>query len=54
MFGHGQIEGYAEKYGMEYRKAYWTEVPDSYLVERHERQIGPVLHPGGNLFAGCR
>ena len=21
MFGHGQIEGFAEKYGMEYRRA---------------------------------
>ncbi len=51
MFGHGQIEGYAEKYGMEYRKAYWTEVPDSYLVERHERQIAPLLHRR-YLFAG--
>ena len=29
MFGHGQIEGYAEKYGMEYRKAYWDETPDA-------------------------
>src|SRR3972149_1087480 len=27
MFGHGQIEGYAEKYGMEYILASWTQVP---------------------------
>jgi hypothetical protein len=39
MFGHGQIEGFAEKYGMEYRRAYWNEVPDQSLVERHEREI---------------
>ncbi|MEN6615226.1 MAG: alpha-amylase, partial [Syntrophorhabdus sp.] len=44
MFGHGQIEGYAEKYGMEYRRAYWDETPDQYLVERHEREIFPLLH----------
>ncbi len=44
MFGHGQVEGYTEKYGMEYRRAYWDEVPDSYLVERHARQIFPLLH----------
>ena len=27
MFGHGQIEGYAEKYGMEFRRARWHEEP---------------------------
>lgn len=44
MFGHGQVEGYAEKYGMEFRRAYWDERPDPWLVERHERQIFPLLH----------
>jgi hypothetical protein len=44
MFGHGQIEGYTEKYGMEYRRAYWDEHPDQWLVERHERQVFPILH----------
>jgi glycosidase len=43
MFGHGQIEGFTEKYGMEYRRAYWDEKPDEYLVERHRRQIFPLL-----------
>ncbi len=43
MLGHGQIEGFTEKYGMEYRKAYWEETPDSYLVERHEREMFPIL-----------
>jgi hypothetical protein len=43
MFGHGQIEGYTEKYGMEYRRAYWDERPDPWLVERHEREITPLL-----------
>jgi hypothetical protein len=43
MLGHGQIEGFTEKYGMEYRKAYWEEKPDGYLVERHEREIFPLL-----------
>ncbi len=51
MFGHGQIEGFAEKYGMEYRRAYWDETPDNYLVERHEREIFPLLHKR-YLFAG--
>ncbi|OGO26125.1 MAG: alpha-amylase [Chloroflexi bacterium RBG_16_52_11] len=43
MFGHGQIEGFTEKYGMEYRRAYWEEQPDRYLLERHEREIFPLL-----------
>jgi glycosidase len=43
MFGHGQIEGFAEKYGMEFHRAYWDERPDGYLVERHEREIFPLL-----------
>jgi glycosidase len=51
MFGHGQIEGYSEKYGMEFRKAYWDEIPDPYLVERHAREIFPLLQKRA-LFAG--
>ncbi len=51
MFGHGQIEGFAEKYGMEYRKAYWDEQPDFHLIQRHEREIFPLLHRR-HLFAG--
>jgi len=43
MFGHGQIEGYTEKYGMEYKRAYWEEQEDGYLIERHEREIFPLL-----------
>jgi hypothetical protein len=43
MFGHGQIEGFGEKYGMEYRRAYWDEQPDQWLVERHQRAIFPLL-----------
>jgi glycosidase len=51
MFGHGQVEGYAEKYGMEYRRAYWDERPDPHLVSRHEREVFPILHHR-YLFAG--
>jgi len=53
MFGHGQVEGLAEKYGMEYRRAYWDEQPDDYLIQRHERQVFPLLHRR-QLFAGVR
>ncbi len=44
MIGHGQIEGYTEKYGMEYQRAYFDEWPDADLVARHEREIFPLLH----------
>ena len=44
MFGHGQVEGFTEKYGMEYRRAYWEEQPNQWLIKRHERQIFPLLH----------
>ncbi len=53
MFGHGQIEGFGEKYGMEYRRAYHDEEPDRWLVERHEREVFPLLHRR-RLFAEVR
>jgi hypothetical protein len=53
MFGHGQIEGYTERYGMEYRRAYHDEHPDAWLVARHEREISPLLHRR-HLFAEVR
>ncbi|KAA0259927.1 MAG: alpha-amylase, partial [Chlorobiota bacterium] len=43
MFAHGQIEGFTEKYGMEYRRAYYDEHVDSHLVERHAKEIFPLL-----------
>ena len=53
MIGHGQIEGFAEKYGMEYRRAYRDEELDGRLVERHEREIFPLIHRRW-LFADVR
>ncbi len=50
MFGHGQIEGYSERYGMEYRRAYLDESVDPDLIARHEREIFPLLHRR-HLFA---
>ncbi len=50
MFGHGQIEGFTEKYGMEYQRPRYDENPDHWLVERHEREIAPLLHRR-SLFA---
>jgi glycosidase len=43
MFGHGQIEGFTEKYGMEYQRPRYDENADPWMVERHEREIAPLL-----------
>ncbi len=49
MFGHGQVEGYREKYGMEYRRAYWDETPDPWLVDRHQSEWSIPVH----FFPSC-
>ena len=51
MFGHGQIEGFHEKYGMEYKRAYWDEQVDEGLVAGHEMWIFPLLRRRW-LFSG--
>ncbi len=51
MFGHGQLEGYAEKYGMEYPRAYWDETTDEPFLEHHKTVIFPLLKRRA-LFAG--
>ena len=43
MFGHGQVEGYTERYGMEYKQAKFEEWPNEDLVARHQREIMPLL-----------
>jgi len=53
MFGHGQIQGFAEKYGMEYYRPYWDEKPDMYLVQRHQQEVFPLLKRR-DLFSGVR
>ena len=51
MFGHGQIEGFHEKYGMEYKRAYWDEKVDEGLVRGHDMWIFPLLRRRW-LFSG--
>ncbi|NYF78045.1 alpha-amylase family glycosyl hydrolase [Granulicella arctica] len=51
MFGHGQIEAFTEKYGMEYKRARLDESPNDDLVARHQREIAPLLK-NRQLFAG--
>ncbi len=43
MLGHGQIEGFGEKYGMEFRRARLDEQPDPWFIERHERELFPLF-----------
>jgi hypothetical protein len=42
MFAHGQIEGFSEKYGMEYQRAYYDEYINEHLVWRHKTEIFPL------------
>jgi hypothetical protein len=51
MFGHGQIEGYGERYGMEFKTAKMDERPNENLVARHQREIAPLLKKR-YIFAG--
>jgi hypothetical protein len=50
MFGHGQVEGYREKYGMEFRKPKMDEQPNEGLIAGHDWKIFPILHRR-HLFA---
>ena len=50
MYSHGQVEGFTEKYGMEFRKPKWDETPDEGLIAGHDWKIFPILHRR-SLFA---
>jgi hypothetical protein len=43
LFGHGQIEGLKEKYGMDYSKPFQDEKTDDQFVNEHKRLIVPLL-----------
>ncbi len=43
MFAHGQIEGFTEKYGMEYKRAYYQETPNKHLIKKHEHEIFSLM-----------
>jgi len=51
MLGHGQIEGFRERYGMEFRRARWDEPVDEPHVGHFERTIAPLLRRRAE-FAG--
>ena len=43
MFAHGQIQGFHERYGMEFHKAKWAEQENFNFIERHKNEIFPLL-----------
>ena len=51
MFAHGQVEGFSERYGMEYGRSYRDEAPNAELVAWHESRVAPLLRRR-ELFAG--
>ncbi len=53
MFGHGQLEGRHEKYGMEYRRARWDEPINQAKLDHHEAVIFPLLRRR-SLFSGSQ
>ncbi|MEO5940851.1 MAG: alpha-amylase family glycosyl hydrolase, partial [Candidatus Limnocylindrales bacterium] len=51
LIGHGQIEGFTEKYGMEFQRARLEEQPNAGLIAQFEAQIVPLLRER-RRFAG--
>jgi hypothetical protein len=49
MIGHGQVEAFTEKYGMEFRRARLDEQPTDWHIDRFEREIAPLLHHRGRF-----
>ena len=43
MLGHGQIEGFKERYGMDFLAPQWDEQPDQELIRQHEKWLFPLL-----------
>ncbi len=43
MFAHGQVQGFHERYGMEFYKPKWKEQEQLDFIERHKREIFPLL-----------
>jgi pimeloyl-ACP methyl ester carboxylesterase/glycosidase len=51
MVGHGQLEGFTEKYGMEFQRARLDETPNAGLMAHFDAQIVPLLRER-QRFAG--
>ncbi|MCH8325504.1 MAG: hypothetical protein IIB83_02900 [Bacteroidetes bacterium] len=53
LFAHGQIEGFYEKYGMEYDKPRDNEIVDEGFLNRHKYEIFPLMKMR-KLFSGVK
>jgi len=53
LFAHGQIEGFYEKYGMEYYRQHDGEIPDEGFVNWHKYEIFPLMKMR-KLFSGIK
>jgi len=51
MFGHGQLEGFSERYGMDLKDPTMKENPDKQLINHHQWLIAPLLK-NRRRFAG--
>ncbi len=54
MFGHGQVEGLSEKYGMEFRAARTAETVRADVAGRHASDIFPLLRRRSQFAAADR
>ena len=54
MLGHGQVQGFGEKYGMEFRRATLDEQPDPWLVRAPRARDLPAPPPPGVVRRGAR
>ena len=43
LFSHGQIEGFYEKYGMEYYRPHYDEKIDEIFLDLHRKEIFPLM-----------
>jgi hypothetical protein len=43
LIGHGQIEGFTEKYGMDFAKPFLDETPDVQFIDDHLHLIAPLF-----------
>jgi hypothetical protein len=43
MFGHGQVEGFTERYGMDFKQARLDEQQNEGMIARHQQLIAPLL-----------
>jgi glycosidase len=50
MLGHGQVEGYTERYGMDFKRARLDEQQNEGMIARHQQLIAPLLK-NRRLFA---